>query len=294
MCARYVYRCYRFAGCEGAADKQDAVFKFVWNILACGFDEERPVLVRFDHACSQGVPLPGNWKIAMQCVGLPDKAKVAAKQVKEAMFLDTVECVYLGRPKCASLPRSEDECAPGVIVHLQHEGSASYFLLAAHVAQDQWLCHSGGPVDDPFNVAALHLKDIVREAAPIKKRRRSNKTNDLKTLVLSNTNAWAACVAEAIWKAEIARACAFDLDRAATGYESNPFRWNSESRLSHAEITFAWSWMCRGEWRRELSTARADDLIFNSREVPRPATLRCDDDSLLSGLQWITRDVALC
>ena len=214
---------------------------FVWRIVACGFDEEQTVHVRFDHACSQGVPLPGNWKTAIQCVGLPDKAKVAAKKVREDMFADMVECVYLGHPKRASLPEQKAECTPGVIVHLRHEAGPRAFLLAAHVVQDQWLCHSGGPVDDPFNVAALLSKDIVMESAPNTKRRKSSKKSDLRTLVISNTDAWAACVAEATWKAEINRAerCAFDLDKASAGYESNPFRWCADGWLSHANVTFA-------------------------------------------------------
>ena len=56
-------------------------------MLTCGFDEEQSVHARFDNACSQGVSLPENWKTAIQCVGLHDKAKVAVKRMKEDLFV---------------------------------------------------------------------------------------------------------------------------------------------------------------------------------------------------------------
>ena len=183
----------------------------------------------------------------------------------------------MGRLKRASLRGREHEPMPGVMVHLRHEGSPRAFILAAHVDQDQWLCHSGGLVDVSFNVTALLTKDIVLEA-------------------VSKMDAWAACFVEATWKAEIIRAerCAFDLEGARVGYKSNPFRWHAEGRFSHSELTFAWSWMRRGEWRRMLITARALDLTAHGTDVLLPTTLRCDDDAALADVQWVTRDMPLC
>ena len=65
-----------------------------------------------------------------------------------------------------------------------------------------------------------------------------------------------------------------------------------EGWLSQAEVTIAWSWLVGGEWRRELVRARADHA--NGGDIPRPPSLRSDDEALLVDFQWTTRDVALC
>ena len=78
----------------------------------------------------------------------------------------------------------------------------------------------------------------------------------------------------------------------SAGFESNPFLWAADGRLSQAEVTFAWSWLVRGEWLRELVRVRADHA--NGEEIPRPPSFRSDDEAILSDLTRPTRDVALC
>ena len=99
-----------------------------------------------------------------------------------------------------------------------------------------------------------------------------------------------------MWEAELVRAerRPFDLALASAGFELNPFRWTSDDRLSHAEVYFAWSWLCQGEWRRELVRVRTDNVREDGRGVPRPPALRNDDQALLADLQWPAANVALC
>ena len=127
-------------------------------------------------------------------------------------------------------------------MHLWDGDGQQEFLLAAHIEQASWLVHGGGLPDDPFNVNGLLVKDIVRDAATKKKRRKRSKTADLRTTAMSNAEAWSSCVARATWQAEVLRATrrAFNVEIAAAGFEKNPFKWTADARLSHAEVTFAW------------------------------------------------------
>ena len=112
---------------------------------------------------------------------------------------------------------------------------------------------------------------------------------------MSNGEAWSSCVARATWQAEVLRATrrAFNMEIAAAGFEQNPFKWTGD-RLSHAEVTYAWSWLAHGQWHRDLVDARADDLNANDRLVPRPPSLRSDDEALFAELQRVTADAFLC
>ena len=90
----------------------------------------------------------------------------------------------MGRPKPSPLPDPTMHYVPGALVHLSHDERRQHFLLVAHIDEHRWLCHCGG--DDPFNFELLCAKDIVRDAIIDRRRRKSVKTSDLRTLALSN------------------------------------------------------------------------------------------------------------
>ena len=268
---------------------------FIWRIEVAGFGAEQAVQVRHDNAASQGVPLPENWKVAVQCVGFPQIAIRAAEKLQADVVVEKVECVMLGRPRLSPLPDPTVARIPGALVNLLHEDAQKDFLLAAHINGDKWYCHGGGFEEDPFNAKGLCIKDIALDATrKVVRRRKSHKTSDLRSKAISNSEAWSACVACASWEAAIIRAEGRPLDLASAGFGSNPFLWETDGWLSHAEVTFAWSWLVRGEWRRELVRARTDDLTVNGRGIPRPASLRNDDEAILADLIWPTKDAALC
>ena len=128
-------------------------------------------------------------------------------------------------------------------MHLWHGDGQQEFLLAAYIEGAKWLVHAGGGPDDPFNVNGLLVKDIVRDAATKKKRRKRNKTTDLRSIAVSSVEAWSSCAARAAWQAEVLRTTSrpYNMEVAAAGFEKNPFKWTAGAKLSHAEVTFAWS-----------------------------------------------------
>ena len=79
---------------------------------------------------------------------------------------------------------------------------------------------------------------------------------------------------------------------ANVGFESNPFLWTADGWLSHAELTFAWSWLAKGERCHELVHARADKA--HAKEIPRPASLLIDDEAIWAGLVRAALEVPLC
>ena len=217
------------------------MLEFVWDVAVGGFDAKETIQVRFDNAVSQGVPLPQTWKTAIRCAKqLASKACASASKARDDIFVDAVECELLGRPRHA--PPPDHHRASGALVPLWHGDGQQEFLLAAYIEGAKWLVHAGGDPDDPFNVNGLLVKDIARDATQKKKRRKRSKTADLRTTAMSNAEAWLSCVARATWQAEVLRATrrAFNMEIAAAGFEQNPFKWTGD-RLSHAEVTFAWS-----------------------------------------------------
>ena len=161
--------------------------------------------VRLDKASSQGVPLPDNWKVAVQCAGFPHIALRAAEKLQADVVVEKVECVMLGRPRLSPLPHPTVNTVPGNLVNLLHEDAHKDFLLAAHIGGDKWLCHGGGPEEDPFNANGLCIKDIVLGATHKARRRKSSKTSDIRSKAIANAEAWSACVACAMWDAAIIR-----------------------------------------------------------------------------------------
>ena len=220
------------------------MLEFVWDVAVGGFDAKETIQVRFDNAVSQGVPLPQTWKTAIRCAKqLPGKALASASKARDDIVVDVVECELLGRPRHSPPPGHHR--APGALVHLWHEGDQKYYLLAAYIEQAKWLVHDGGVPDEPLNVTGLLVKDIARDAATKKKRRKRTKTADLRTTAISNADAWSLCVARATWQEEVLRVTArpINVQIAAAGFERNPFKWTAGERLSQAGVTFAWSWL---------------------------------------------------
>ena len=84
------------------------------------------------------------------------------------------------------------------------------------------------------------------------------------------------------------------MEVASVGYEANPFKWSCDGRLSHTEVTFAWSWLDRGERRHELVCAQLHHLTSGERLVPRPTALRDNDEGNKDKLERKAREVYLC
>ena len=83
------------------------------------------------------------------------------------------------------------------------------------------------------------------------------------------------------------------MEVASAGYEANPFKWSCDGWLSQTEVTFAWSWLDRGERRYELACAQLYHLISHDRAVPRPTALRDNDEGNKEKLERKAREVYL-
>ena len=168
------------------------------------------------------------------------------------------------------------------------------YLLAAHIEGSSWFCHKGTQcdngeleADDPFMTEDLVVKNIAEDAfeperAP--RRRIGAHISGSRLLTTARTShSWARAVAVATWRAESIRAARrpFDATAASAGFEANPFRWTvTESRLSHADIIFAWAWVINGAWKRELVSVKANHLSADARGVPSPEAFQTADQSL--------------
>ena len=82
------------------------------------------------------------------------------------------------------------------------------------------------------------------------------------------------------------------MNMANVGFETNPFLWTADGRLSHAQLAFAWSWLAKGERCHELVHARADKA--HAGEIPRPASLLIDDEAIWASLARAALEVPLC
>ena len=164
--------------------KQNSVVNFVWRVEVGGFEGEQQVQIRFDSACARGVPAPDNWKAAARCLGLSARSTAAADRVREEIVVEKVECKLLGRPKHVPLRDPSIDRVPGALVHLAHGERRQHFLLVAHIEETKWFCHCGG--DGPLKFELLCVKDIVRDISLDRRRRKSVKTSNLRTMVLSN------------------------------------------------------------------------------------------------------------
>ena len=212
---------------------------------------------------------------------------------------NNIECVFLGVPKACCVPERGLQGCVGSVAALKNDiGQRNDYILCARIDHERWLCHPGtladGTLDEenPFSQEGLIEKDIRREAfsnncAP--RRRVGPRTSgaQLRAAARKRPESWNAAVAHATWIAENKRATLFDFATACGGYEPNPFKWEVlEGRLSHTQVTFAWTWVQSGEVRRELVQERADNLTVCGQKVPRPPSLRdIDDEHLRSTLE---------
>ena len=140
----------------------------------------------------------------------------------------------------------------GVLVFLKSpHGTRQPFLLCVRVSGDVWVCHpgtlsDGGSLcsDNPFDIKDLAVRDVVadrfeRDALPCRRIAPHTKVN-LVEAAAANPHHWSQARAVALWKAEEVRAESghLDVEKASTGFERNPFKWNSDGRFSHTEICF--------------------------------------------------------
>ena len=119
----------------------------------------------------------------------------------------------------------------------------------------------GGKV---FDATDLEKKDIVKDrynptSRPRRRIRAHNHGRSLVEAAKSQPDTFNKAVAYATWKAEEIRSRTehFDMAVASSGFEANPFRWESAGWLSHVDIPFVWSWFDGARERRELKAVRS-------------------------------------
>ena len=270
---------------------------FEWHIRGHGFDERSNVEVRCNNALDRGISFPSCWKTSTRCAGLATLATESGQRARTDA--NGAECIFLGRPRPSPLPLAGATCVPGAVAQLQtRTGARQDYLLAAHVDGARWFCHKGWMVndelddDDPFAPEKLELKDILRDAYEPEFTPRLRVCARVKGVELldkarSRMHSWSNCVARAGWKAEEIRAAhrPFNNATASAGYEANPFKWESDGRLSQACVAFAWSWQDSGFWKREVVEEQIKNLTIHNRNVPTPLALRRTANSHNAELQ---------
>ena len=109
----------------GSADvKRNAPVKFRWHIKHGVYENADEVEVLCHNVVNKGVPLPGHWHTAMQCLALSDIATSSARKVCDARFTD-VRCVLLGRAS----PTFKSHDKVGQSIALTANGERTVFYL---------------------------------------------------------------------------------------------------------------------------------------------------------------------
>ena len=181
----------------------------------------------------------------------------------------------------------------GKLLSLRIDGNRVVCILVAHVSENLWLVHSGsfqddGSLDeaDPFNEKDLKIKDVIAEAWDQQKERKRLRTSPdtavLRTLVQAGEDRWLRLVAIGHYRAEEQRASqvAFDENRARNRFERNPFKWGAAAeKLSHADVTFLWSWEEALTSRsKSFVTMRLDNVFQRGHVLPPPGMCKKNEN----------------
>ena len=228
--------------------------------------------MRVDNAAIRGVDIPQGWKTALRNLDLPDIIKKHLERVRAESKVPGLGCRLLGAP--VSVPLADTGHGVGAIVPL----NGAEYVLCAHVAGDQWLCHRGsfdatGVLDEqhPLQVKDLVVKDLASaEASNARKRIRTHLlTGQLRRYIVRSPRAFDALVASATIRAPEMRGDhegqAFQDAALLKQFELSPWRW--PERAWDASVYLLWTWHNRGVVRRAISSIRLDQPAGSRAEA---------------------------
>lgn len=222
----------------------------------------------------------------MKALQMATIAEEAAKRESEAYPGIRIQCHVLGVPRQLTISEQRSRPEPGCIICQEHERP---LLLCAPVSHGQWLCHPLSPENCPVGTI-FHIDNLVQTKIMCGTASRLFVWEEM--LPGENGIDIAKVVAFATWQAEQIRSKSqpetFDMEKAAAGFERDPFKWHSDQvphQLDFTEVTFAWilrpmrnkAWALVGanvldtETRLELVTRRMDNAL--QRGVPSPEVL---------------------
>ena len=242
--------------------------------------------VLVSNAFLQGVPLPDGWRPALRALqALKDARRVSKKDPPPNVpYLD---CDLIGVPKPVFAPTGP-RCS-GTCITFSERGRPANYALVAHVHSDVWICSPGASIGHSimgtpvWDNASCIEKDLSRDlwstAAVSKRRVRGHMhAGNLRPLLVDHADAFAALVADKTWEAEVRRASIeernVNFEAAGAMYENNPFRWESDDRVSHSMVEYCWRWEQAGAMHFERKTVRLDDAVRG--QVPLPERLFTD------------------
>ena len=259
---------------------------FKWKVAWLRGVEVVDIKVLVRAVMSRGIPLPEGWRSALRALSL---LKDARRIRKADLPLDVpyLECDIIGVPKPVPAPTGP-RCS-GSCVTFSERGRPASYALVAHVHSDVWICSHGArighsPLDSPvWDEASCVEKDLSLDlwsaAAVSKSRVRVHMhAGNLRRFLVDHADAFAALVADKTWEAEVRRASIEDrnvnLEALGAMYENNPFRWESDGRVSHLMVEFCWRWEQAGVMYFERKTVRFDHAVQG--QVPLPDRLLTD------------------
>ena len=238
------------------------------------------------NALLQGVPLPDGWRSALRALQILKDARRVPKADLPG-HVPYLECDLIGVPKPVPVPTGP-RCS-GTCITFSERGCPASYALVAHVHSDVWICspganigHSimGSPVWDNASCIEKDLSRDLWSAAAVSKRRvrRHMLSDNLRQLLVDHADAFAALVADKTWEAEVRRASIdernVNFEAAGAMYENNPFRWESDHRVSQLMVEFCWRWEQAGVMHFERKTVRLDSAVRG--QVPLPDGLLTD------------------
>ena len=259
---------------------------FKWKVAWLRGVEVVDIKVLVRAVMSRGIPLPEGWRSALRALSL---LKDARRIRKADLPLDVpyLGCDIIGVPKPVPAPTGP-RCS-GSCVTFSERGRPASYALVAHVHSDVWICSHGArighslldsPVWDEASCVEKDLSlDLWSAAAVSKSRVRVHMhAGNLRRFLVDHADAFAALVADKTWEAEVRRASIeernVNLEALGAMYENNPFRWESDGRVSHLMVEFCWRWEQAGAMHFERKTVRLNDAVRG--QVPLPEGLLTD------------------
>ena len=265
------------------------IVEFTWKVVWSEGSEIVNTSARVDHALHCGIPLPTGWEAALTALRLLKDARcIPASDLP--LDVPEIHCDMIGVPK--QVVQQAHGRSPGTLITLTEQGCPVNYVLLAHVHADVWICSPGNLLLDILSSSYTLLqgdkscveKDLsVHEfwsdtTVPGRRVRKHSLAGNLQQYINEHRVAFDELVADQTWKAEERRAViegrTIQIDAACFMYERNPFRWQSDGRISHVVTQFVWHWQEHHVFQFKRVSVRLDHVIQG--DLPLPENLITD------------------
>ena len=283
-------------------DKISIRWEFAWGVY--NESEEHDVYV--GNMLARGLSPPSHWPTALRALGLHAIAEEAGRSTPLPGKIRAAACKFIGAAKQIKIPDpTADELQVGSII-----GSCDLAILCARIDDTRWYVYPAAALEDPYlDEDLLEVKDVsatlpqdIGDAHPLKRFRLRTKTKpsahanapsqqeDLRRktreLLLSVRNYFCVLAAKATWKISREANSPFDLKRAASAMERNPFRWQCDGCNSNIYVAFAWSWEESCTQRNNLVWVHLNHVLASKAHL-EPQCFCLSDLALLTRLQEV-------